>query len=175
MSYLRLLLFLLLSSCQSEKTELTPAEMWKNYTTSHSEFATDEMPEAEVFHDNKEDADRLAALIVAGEKKAGSSPYRLYELYQADLPKVGKKLIVTNFDGKAQAITEVIKVDTLSFKNISAAYAALDMGTTSEPLKKWKKAHWDFFASALEESGEKPSEDMLVVCEWFETIWPESD
>ncbi len=46
------------------------------------------------------------------------------------------------------------------------------MGTTIEPLKKWKKAHWDFFANALEESGKKPTEDMLIVYESFETIWP---
>ena len=45
------------------------------------------------------------------------------------------------------------------------------MGTTIEPLKKWKKAHWDFFTSTMQDSGEKPTEDMLVVCEIFEVIW----
>lgn len=54
-------------------------------------------------------------------------------------------------------------------------YAASDMGTTIEPLKKWKKAHWDFFKSALEQNGQKPTENMLIVCEWFETIWTEKD
>jgi len=49
------------------------------------------------------------------------------------------------------------------------------MGTTIEPLKKWKKAHWDFFKSALEQNGQKPTENMLIVCEWFETIWTEKD
>jgi uncharacterized protein YhfF len=47
------------------------------------------------------------------------------------------------------------------------------MGTNIEPLKKWKKAHWEFFASALKKSGTEPTEDMLVVCEQFETIWIE--
>ncbi len=48
----------------------------------------------------------------------------------------------------------------------------MDMGTAIEPLKKWEKAHWDFFANAMEQSGEKPTEEMLIVCERFETIWP---
>ena len=46
------------------------------------------------------------------------------------------------------------------------------MGTNIEPLKKWKEAHWEFFDNALSQSGEKPKEDMLIVCEYFETIWP---
>ena len=45
------------------------------------------------------------------------------------------------------------------------------MGTDIEPLEKWKKANWDFFEGILEESGEKPNEEMLVVCVKFETIW----
>lgn len=49
----------------------------------------------------------------------------------------------------------------------------MDMGTEIQTLKKWKKAHWDFFSNAMEESGEKPSEEMLIVCERFETIWSE--
>ncbi len=46
------------------------------------------------------------------------------------------------------------------------------MGTDIEPLKKWKKAHWDFFENFLKESDEKPTEEMLIVCVRFEKIWP---
>jgi len=46
------------------------------------------------------------------------------------------------------------------------------MGTDIEPLEKWKKAHWDFFTAFLGESGKKPTEEMLIVCERFEKIWP---
>ncbi len=45
------------------------------------------------------------------------------------------------------------------------------MGTIIEPLKKSKKAHWNFFANAMEKSREKPTEEMLIVCERFETTW----
>jgi uncharacterized protein YhfF len=83
------------------------------------------------------------------------------------------KQIVTDFDGKAKAIIENISVDTIPFNKISKDYAELDMGTTIEPLEKWKKAHWDFFESFLEESGAQPTEEMLIVCVRFETIWPE--
>ncbi len=176
-----IILFLILSSCKSEtkneiKTEngidKTVYKMWDNFTKSNPEFKKDEQPDSWYFHNNKEDANRLAELILNGEKKAGSGLYAWYEEANADLPKIGTKHIITDFDGKARAIIEIKKVDTIPFNQISKAYAALDMGTTNEPLKKWRKAHWDFFANAMEQNGEQPTEDMLIVCERFVTIWP---
>lgn len=90
-----------------------------------------------------------------------------------DLPKVGTKQIITDFDGKARAIIQNTSVDTIPFNKISKEYAELDMGTDIEPLEKWKKAHWDFFENFLKESGEKPTEEMLIVCVRFEPIWTE--
>tara|TARA_R110002050_G_scaffold253691_4_gene391925 strand:- start:4099 stop:4449 length:351 start_codon:yes stop_codon:yes gene_type:complete len=110
-------------------------------------------------------------LTLNGKKKASSGLYSLYKHDNIDLSKVGTKQIITDFDDKAQAIIENKSVDTISFNKISKDYAALDMGTDIEPLEKWKKAHWDFFEGILEESGEKPNEEMLVVCVKFETIW----
>ena len=178
MKHLTMILILILISCKSEtKTEneidKTVYDMWKSYIKSYPEFKNDEIPESSYFHNNKDDANRLAKLILSGKKKAGSNLYFWYEEANADLPIIGTKSIVTDFDGKAQAIIEIKKVDTMPFNQISEEYAKLDMGTNIEPLKKWKKAHWDFFAYAMQENEVKPTEKMLIVCEWFETIWPE--
>ncbi|CAM3513874.1 ASCH domain-containing protein [Zobellia roscoffensis] len=181
MKHLILIAFLILASCKGEtKTEqevaLDPSvqEMWERFITSHPEFKGEEQPESWFFHNNEADANRLAKLVLEGKKQAGSGLYTWYEEANADLPSVGTQHIITNFYGKAQAIIEVTKVDTIPFNQISEAYAALDMGTTDEPLKKWKKAHWDFFSMAMKESGEEPTEDMLIVCEWFETVYPKN-
>lgn len=147
--------------------------MWGNFTESNPEFKNEEMPESWFFHNNEYDANRLAELILNGKKKAGSGLYFWYEEANADLPKIGTKHIITDFSGKARAIIEIKKVDTIPFNRISEDYAEMDMGTKIEPLKKWKKAHWDFFETALKESREQPTEEMLVVCERFETVWPE--
>lgn len=180
MKRLAIVLILIIVSCKNEiknevKTEngvdQTVFEMWGNYTKANPEFKGDEMPEAWFFHNNKTDANRLGKLVVNGKKQAGSSLYAWYKAVNADLPEVGTKNIITNFDGKAIAIIETTKVDTVPFNQISAEYAALDMGTDSEPLEKWKKAHSNFFTSTLKESGAKFTEDMLVVCERFKTIW----
>ena len=192
MKHLIIVLFFIFISCKNEtksKTEIisqtetqeetdsenkidkSVSEMWNNYVESNPEFKDHEIPESEFFHNNKEDANRLAELTLNGKKKASSGLLSLYKQYNVELPKAGTKQIITDFDGKAKAIIENISVDTIPFNEISKEYAELDMGTDIEPLEKWKKAHWDFFESFLKESGEKPKEEMLIVCVRFETIW----
>ena len=180
MKQLTLILFLIFISCKNESKTQTEngidksvSEMWNNFTKLNPEFKNEAIPESDFFHNNREDANRLAELTLKGKKKASSGLYSLYKHYNVDLPKVGTKQIITDFDGNAQAIIENKSVDIVPFDKISDEYAEMDMGTDIEPLEKWKKAHWDFFESVLEESGEKPNEKMLVVCVRFETIWPE--
>lgn len=177
MRQLAIVLLLIFISCKNEvKTEdgidKSVYKMWDAYIKSNPEFSKEEMPEAWFFHNNKADANRLGELVANGKKQAGSGLYTWYKEANADLPAIGTKNIITNFDGKALAIIETKKVDTIPFNQITAEYAALDMGTDSEPLEKWKKAHSDFFTSALEEGGSQFTEEMLVVCERFETVWP---
>lgn len=192
MKNLIIVLFLIFTSCKKQvsienktiiESELkvenginkSVRDMWNSYTKSNPEFKDDKIPESEFFHNNKKDANRLAELTVNGKKKAFSGLLSLYKQYSVDLPKVGTKQIITDFNGKAKAIIKNIKVGTIPFNKISKEYAELDMGTAIEPLKKWKKAHWDFFESFLEENKEKLTQEMLIVCVTFETIWTEKN
>lgn len=172
-----LIVLLIFTGCKSDtavtdKIDSTVFEMWIDFTKYNPEFKDQELPESWYFHNNKEDANRLAELTLTGKKRAGSSLYKLYEIYKADLPKAGTKHIITDFNGKAKAIIEIKSVEKIPFNKISKMYAELDMGTNLEPLKKWPKAHWDFFKNMLKETDILPTEDMLVVCEKFEIIWP---
>ena len=147
-------------------------DMWHRYIESNPDLKVVDIPESDFFHNNRKDANRLAELTLKGKKKASSGLYSLYKRYDVALPKVGTQQIITDFDGKAIAIIENKRIDTIPFNKITEEYAALDMGTDIEPLRKWKKAHWTFFENVLKESGEQPTEEMLVVCVRFETIWP---
>lgn len=191
MRHISIILFLILVGCKNETknengieienlSEMTMEtedgidksvyEMWNDFTESHLEFKSQEIPESDLFHNNEADANRLAVLTLTGKKKASSGLYSLYEQYNADLPGVGTKQIVTDFNGKAKAIIENVSAHTIPFNKISKEYAEIDMGTDIEPLEKWKKAHWEFFESILEESGGKPTEEMLIVAVKFKKI-----
>lgn len=191
MKNLTIVLLLIVISCKSEtKTKTTEEihediqtevnngvnksvyDMWTHYVAANPKSKNEEIPESDFFHDNEDDANRLAELTLNGKKNASSSLLSLYKKYKVDLPKVGAKQIVTDYNGKAKAIIENKSVDIVPFNKISKEYAQADMGTDIEPLKKWKKAHWNFFKTILEESGNSPAEDMPVVCVRFKTIWP---
>ena len=193
MRHISIFLFLILVGCKNEtnkrgklrtetqsemtietedKIDKSVSEMWNDFIQSNPEFKNDKIPESDFFHNNKKDANRLAELTLAGKKRASSGLYSLYQHYNVDLPTVGTKQIVTDFDGKAKAIIENVSVDTIPFNKISKEYAELDMGTDIEPLEKWKKAHWEFFENFLKESGKKPNEEMLIVAVEFKKIWP---
>lgn len=146
--------------------------MWKAFMASNPGFKDEEIPESDFFHNNRTDANKLAELTLKGKKRASSGLYSLYKKYNVDFPVVGTKQIVTDFDGKAIAIIENVRVDTIPFNKISKEYAQMDMGTEVDALEKWKKAHWDFFEIFLKESGEKPTEEMLIVAVRFKKIWP---
>ena len=148
-------------------------KMWNDYIESNPAFKDEDIPDADFFHNNRKDANRLAALTLSGKKKASSGLYSAYEQYKVAIPKVGMKQIVTDFDGNAIAIIENKSVDTIPFNKISSEYAQLDMGTNIRPLEKWKKAHWEFFENFLEESEQQPTEKMLIICIRFDTIWTE--
>jgi len=178
MRYLICIFLITITACKSEtksknSIDKSVYKMWLAYTESHPQFQQDELPESWYFHNNKEDANRLIELVLNGKKKASSGLYAWYKNADANLPKIGTKLIITDFNGTAKAIIEITKVDTIPFNKITKSYAALDMGTSINPLQKWKKAHSDFFRNTLKQSDSQPLENRLVVCEEFETIWPE--
>ena len=184
-----LLLLIILTSCKKETTTQMTSNtntesnsenkidqsvliMWDAFVASNPEFKNKPLPDVDFFHDNKSDANRLAALTKNGVKQASSGLNSLYRHYNVPLPKAGNTKIITDFNGIAQAIIKTIRVDTIPFNAVSKTYATLDMGTTLEPLKKWRKAHWNFFTKIMTEHNQNPTEDMLVVCEQFKTIWP---
>ncbi|MEP2237126.1 MAG: ASCH domain-containing protein [Maribacter sp.] len=181
MKHLSIFLILIFISCKNDAKKEVVTEngidfsvykMWDDYTESNPQANKEELPESWFFHDNKEDADKLAELTANGKKTATTSGlYKWYVEAEADLPQIGTNHIITDFDGKAQAIIEIIKVDTIPFNQLSESLAALDMGTEIDPLQKWRKAHWDYFQNVMVENGEKPTKDMLIVFETFKTVW----
>jgi len=186
MKHLAIVLFLIFMSCKNEpktKTEIQTKidtengidksvhAMWNNFTESNPEFKKDELPDTEFYDDDEKEAERFAELIINKKKQTSSGLYIWYKEANIDLPKIGTKRIVTNLNGEARAIIEIKKVDTIPFNQITKDYAELDMGTDIKPLEKWKKAHWEFFENTLDENGQKVTDEVLVVREWFETIW----
>lgn len=94
----------------------------------------------------------------------------MVEKNKEELPKVGDIAIVTDWNGNPKAIIRTTKVEIVKYKDITPEYAQLE-GEGNKTLEYWKKVHWDYYTEEMNKFGEKPNEEMKIVCEYFETIW----
>lgn len=116
-----------------------------------------------------EKADWLASLVLDGTKRATCSSYPLYEVEGEALPKVGDYQIVLNSQDEPVAIIKTYSIEIYPFKEVPIDFALQEgEGTYDE----WKLAHIKFFGRILREYGMEFNEDMLVVCDRFDRVFP---
>ena len=87
------------------------------------------------------------------------------------MPEVGELSIITDWSGKAKCIIKTVVLETVPFNEVTEAFAAAE-GEGDKTLGYWRKVHQEVFSQELSELGLKFSEDMPVLCETFEVVWP---
>ncbi|HVL75396.1 MAG TPA: ASCH domain-containing protein [Noviherbaspirillum sp.] len=142
---------------------------WQSFAASHGEAVDGRFYEAFHFSDNEQDARELAALVLAGTKRATASLLRSYEQSGQPLPYSGALSIVTNWAGEPVCVIETITVDVLPFDSVPASFAA-EEGEGDRSLGWWRDAHWRYFSRACRSHGYEPSATMPVVCERFRVV-----
>ncbi|RZF61751.1 ASCH domain-containing protein [Sphingobacterium corticibacterium] len=142
---------------------------WKEFQNEIREYSGVETPPAYYFCDNEKDADECAELVRKGIKQATTHSLTGLQINEEKLPVIGDLAIVTDWHGIPKAITKTVKVQLVKFKNITAEYAFIE-GEGDRSLSYWQKVHWDYYTRELSDRGLQPSENMELVCEYFETI-----
>ncbi len=147
------------------------SNFWKEFQIQNPAYQNIHEPNAFYFCANKNDADECANLVVKKIKQATSPSVWWFEKNNIDIPQIGELAIVTNWDNEPKAIIRTKKVEIVKYKNITALYAFIE-GEGDKSLAYWKKVHWDYYTDEMKEFVEYPTEEMEIVCEYFETIWP---
>lgn len=144
---------------------MTAEEMWDLYAQraglNHAEY------EAWAFGDQ---ADELAALVVAGRKTATASAYPLYELEQEPLPQAGEYSVILDSEDRAVCVIRTDRVYVTPFREISEEHARRE-GEGDLSLSYWWEVHERFFRQEMEAAGLTFDEDMPVVCEEFSCVY----
>jgi len=152
------------------KIHASVPKMWNEFIAENPDYESQEQAESWYFCDNEKDAKECAKLVQEGKKQATSTSLWWFEKHNEALPQIGDVYIVTDWYGIAKAIIKTHKVEQIPYKEITEAYAAIE-GEGDQSLEYWKKVHWDYYTREMEEFDEIPTEDMVIVCEQFETIW----
>lgn len=145
-------------------------EYWGAFQKKHSGYDDVKQPQSFYYCDNKKDADECAELVVKKIKQATSPSVWWFKKNSEAFPQVGDLAIVTNWDGAPKAVIKTTKVEIVKFKDITSEYAFTE-GEGDKTLAYWKKAHWDYYTNEMKKFDEYPTEEMEIVCEYFETIW----
>jgi len=126
--------------------------------------------EAFHFDDNEPSANELAALVLAGTKRATAS--LLWTLKAADrrTPAAGDLSVMTNWSGAPLCVIETRHVAIVPYEEVTAEFAATE-GEGDGSLRYWREAHWAFFGRECARIGRTPDPRMPVVCERFEVVY----
>ena len=145
-------------------------KIWKDFISINHQYHKLKTPESFFFCDNKKDADECAELVFNRIKQATAGSLWSYEKNNTDFPKKGDLFIVTDWEGNAKAIIETTNIKQVPFNKITPEFAKTE-GEGDKSLSYWKKVHWDYFSREMAEYGEKPSKEMIIICEYFKIIY----
>ncbi len=144
---------------------MTAKELWKAYITENN--LADCEYEAWAFG---VDADKLAHLVVAGEKTATASAYPLYAVDGEPLPAAGEYSVILDANENAVCVIRTQKVTVVPFHEVTQEHAFKE-GEGDKSLSYWRQVHEGVFTQWMEEAGLEFKPDMMVVCEEFSVVY----
>lgn len=120
------------------------------------------------------DADTTEAIIglIAGGDKTGT--YTLPWIVAASgapAPAAGLPIVLIDMQGRPRLLLRLTRVETVSFAGINETHTALD-GTPVRDLAIWRPMHTQYWNALLAPFGREVSEDMPVLVEAFEVLYP---
>lgn len=113
--------------------------------------------------------DELAQLVKDGVKSATCSLHLLYEIENESLPKVNDYSIILNSMDEPVCMIRTSDVKIMPMNEVPPEFSFAE-GEGDRSYDHWRKVHIEFFTNELKEVGRKFSEEILLVCEYFELI-----
>lgn len=145
---------------------MTDKEMWEAYRLINAD-----LPERVSSFQYGVEADHLADLTLKGIKTATTSGHVFYVLEEEPLPEAGSYDVVLDSKDQAVCIIKTNHVYLTPFQEVSASHAARE-GEGDKSLTYWRQVHQDVFSQWLAEVDLDFHDQMLVVCEEFEVVYP---
>ena len=144
--------------------------LWNDFLSKAANNKVKTIPVSFYFCDNENDANECAELVIKGIKQATAASLWWYEKNNLPLPKVGEQYIVTDWNGNAKAVIETTKIESTPFNKVTPEFAKTE-GEGDKSLEYWKLVHQAYFTREMKPYNEKFDENMIIVCEYFKTIY----
>jgi uncharacterized protein YhfF len=145
------------------------ARMWRDYVSASGYDGA--LTFTYAFGDSPELADELADLVRRGRKRATASLLAELEHDEEPVPAVGDRCVVLDGQGQPVAVVRTTEVVIKPLAGVDAAFAR-DEAEGDGSLGVWVDGHHRYFRRRCESLGIDFSEDLDVVFERFEQVWP---
>jgi uncharacterized protein YhfF len=145
-------------------------DFWNSFTATLGQDPAARGYEVFHFHDTAAGADELAALVLAGKKRATAGLLWAYEAEGKALPKPGDLSVVTLFSGQPVCVIETRSVEVVPFSEVGADFAATE-GEGDGSLAYWQRAHTAFCGRECQRLGREFTLNAPVVCETFAVVY----
>lgn len=143
---------------------------WDTFTSTLGHDPSDRFYEAFHFDDNAPSADGLAALVLAGTKRATAGLVWAFEADGKPFPKPSDLSVVTLFSGKPVCVIETQNVQIVPFSEVGADFAATE-GEGDGSLAHWQRVHTAYFERECQRLGRTFSPSAPVICEKFTVVF----
>lgn len=161
-----------LSKVARDRPEIPPAiaDYWAQCKAALPTANDARFYEAFHFGDSEELANSLAALVLAGRKRATAGLLWGLDAEAKRSPRPGDLSVVTDWSGQPLCVIETVAVEVVPFDEVTAEFAATE-GEGDGSLAFWRQAHAEYFARECAGIGRTPNGDMPVVCERFAVVY----
>jgi uncharacterized protein YhfF len=143
--------------------------MWASYVADSGYDGP--LVTAFAFGDSAELADELGLLVLHGPKRATAELVQAFAAQDEPLPRAGGRCLVLGGDGRPLAIVRTTDVRAGPLSSVDDRFA-WDEGEGDRTRAWWLDAHTRFFSRQCTATGLTFSDDIGVVFERFELVWP---
>jgi len=126
--------------------------------------------EAASWGNSDELADRIAALVVAGEKTTTSQLESERARSTDPVEKIGDKSIVLDSKQRPVCIIEVTDIFIRPFDQVDAEFV-YQYGEGSRSMDFWNKNMWEYYEAECAALGLQATRNMPMVCQVFKVIY----
>ena len=144
-------------------------EFWLEFCRRHG-VDPDQRYDVFSFGDSPRMADELAALVVAGPKRATAGLLSDFGPDAEPLPEVGVHSVVLDGRGRPACVIRTTEVVVKPLREVDAAFA-WDEGEGDRTLDGWLAGHRAYFTRDLARRGLPFTDDLPTVFERFELRW----
>jgi uncharacterized protein YhfF len=114
----------------------------------------------------------ILGLILKGEKTGTFGVKILQERQPEITPTLNGTAVLVDIGGTPHAAVTTTQLTPVAYKDISEEHHLGVEGPGARKLDVWQSIHWPYWTRLLEPHGLTPREDMTIMVEHFELIYP---